>query len=733
MKTQCIVLIAFGFGLAAASNSEITVSPIEKVIELLDDLIQTVQSEAKEEATVYDEFACFCKDNTKKKSDLIEKGQTTIDEESATIAENTAGLAEKEDELADLIKQIDALTTEMAEARAQREKEAAEAAKVIADLEFACESLAKAIEALEASKPAELIEIKKVIRRSLALAEVLGMDMGPKRKRAINALLQVDQPEAPEGDYEFHSQGIIDILKDLDTKFNEDREEKITEEEKAKKAHEDLMEEKEEAKKTAEEGRDKAKEAIADHKAKIAEAKQSLTDAEAALKDDQLYLKDLTERCELKAREWDQRSTARADELTALQAALKVIKGGAQEVEAARALLLEKGGSVVTPAVETSKVISVHRPLNDMEDDLGDLNLAFLQKSQSPRSRVVTLLQKVRAGDASADATRLEQHKQQALSFLASEGKRLGSDMLIATAIKLGPDPFKKVKVLIQQLIERLLQEMAAEAGHKGFCDTELGKARTTRDFEHEKTQKLSADLEMLEVKKEQLEEAIKTLAAELEDLGVALDKTTKQRSDEKEENAMTVKDSEQGLAAIKEAIAILKEFYKNAAKNKVSLIQTAVSPIDEEGGVGEGGQSQGAYGGKQTAANGIISMLEVIKSDFERSIKQTSEADAEAHRAFIQFDRQSKGSISQKETAHKQSEADLKETKIKTVDAMQDLKDSQSILDDALKAYEELKPQCIDTGMSYEERVAAREKEIEALKKALCQLDPENVEPECA
>jgi len=304
--------------------------------------------------------------------------------------------------------------------------------------------------------------------------------------------------------------------------------------------------------------------------------------------------------------------------------------------------------------------------------------------------------------------------------------------MLIATAMKLGPDPFKKVKVLIQQLIERLLREMAAEAGHKGFCDTELGKATTTRDFEYAKTQQLSAELEMLLVKKEQLEEAIDTLGKELGELGDALGKSTKQRGEEKESNAMTVKDSEEGLAAIKEAITVLKEFYKNAAKNAVSLIQSAASPIDEEGGVGAGGQSQGAYQGKQTAGAGIIAMLEVIKSDFERSIKQTSEADAAAHREFIQFDRQSKGSISTKETALKQSHADLKETGIKIEDAMNDLTDSQKLLDDALKTYEELKPQCIDTGMSYEERVAAREKEIEALKKALCQLDPEDVEPEC-
>merc|ERR1719428_2717547 len=226
--------------------------------------------------------------------------------------------------------------TGMAEARAQREKEAAEAAKVIADLEFACESLAKAIEAMEASKPPELIEIKRVIRRSLALAEVLGLSMNPKRKRAINALLQVDQPEAPESDYEFHSQGIIDILKDLEVDFNADREEKIEEEDKAQKAHDKLMEEKEEAKKIAEDAKEAAEEAIAKHKKNIADAKKALLEAESALKDDQLYLKDLTERCELKATEFDQRTVARGDEMTALKSALEVIKG-ASDKEAARA------------------------------------------------------------------------------------------------------------------------------------------------------------------------------------------------------------------------------------------------------------------------------------------------------------------------------------------------------------------------------------------------------------
>ncbi len=53
----------------------------------------------------------------------------------------------------------------------------------------------------------------------------------------------------------------------------------------------------------------------------------------------------------------------------------------------------------------------------------------------------------------------------------------------------------------------------------------------------------------------------------------------------------------------------------------------------------------------------------------------------------------------------------------------MADLKEHMTLLDDSMKQLEALNPQCIDTGMSYAERVEKREQEIEALKKALDQL----------
>merc|ERR1719277_2560874 len=94
-------------------------------------------------------------------------------------------------------------------------------------------------------------------------------------------------------------------------------------------------------------------EEINDLKTAIAENRQSLVSSEAMLKDDQSYLKDLTMRCESRAKEWDQRSSLRAGELKALSEALTVLKDKVQGLDAevnTRALLLESRTSALSLA-----------------------------------------------------------------------------------------------------------------------------------------------------------------------------------------------------------------------------------------------------------------------------------------------------------------------------------------------------------------------------------------------
>jgi len=317
-----------------------------------------------------------------------------------------------------------------------------------------------------------------------------------------------------------------------------------------------------------------------------------------------------------------------------------------------------------------------------------------------------------------------ESKQNKAAQTLQQAGIRLKSEMLASVASKVAADPFKKIQKLIQELIERLLNEATQEATKKGFCDEELGKATHTRDEEFASTKKLTAEITQLEVKKESLGNLISTLTDDIKDLKDALEETTDNRADEKADNLAAISTAKDGVKAVAEAITILKVFYSKAAK--ASFVQA--SPVDEDTDFA----SKGSYKGNQSAGGGILGMLDVIKSDFERTVRKTTQDEEQALADFVIFDRTSKTDIKRKETSKELAEQDLKTTKSAIAMKTGDLTTSQDLLDDALKSVEKLKPMCIDTGMSYADRVEKREQEIAALKTALCQLDGEGVESEC-
>merc|ERR1719203_688386 len=325
-----------------------------------------------------------------------------------------------------------------------------------------------------------------------------------------------------------------------------------------------------------------------------------------------------------------------------------------------------------------------------------------------------------------SEALTLEVKQAHASAFLRKESARLHSTALSSIASHIEADPFGKVKGLIQRLIERLLKESTAEATKKGFCDEQLGKARKDRKYRLEETQDLNMEIKGLELKEDELEAEIQMLTDALGNLRDELNTTTTDRETEHEENVETVRKAKSGLAGVQEAITILKVFYKQAAKAKVFL---QASPLVEDT---SGPGFEGAYKGKQESSKAIIGMLEVIESDFDRTIRVTEAAEKAAHEAFVKLERALKADISGKEEKKALDEEDLITTRDSITARMTDLKTAQSLLDDALHVLEDLKPTCIDSGMSYADRVAKREEEIEALRHALCILDTEGVESEC-
>merc|ERR1719345_110024 len=83
-------------------------------------------------------------------------------------------------------------------------------------------------------------------------------------------------------------------------------------------------------------------------------------------------------------------------------------------------------------------------------------------------------------------------------SFLKDRAERTNSRVLALIAIKTSEDPFKKVTKMIRDMITKLMEEANEEAEHKGFCDTEMGTNKNTRDEKSEKADKLTAEIEGL-------------------------------------------------------------------------------------------------------------------------------------------------------------------------------------------------------------------------------------------
>lgn len=58
--------------------------------------------------------------------------------------------------------------------------------------------------------------------------------------------------------------------------------------------------------------------------------------------------------------------------------------------------------------------------------------------------------------------------------------------------------PFQKVVNMIEKMIFRLMDEQTNEDNHKNWCDKELSKTETSKDNKEDKIKELSAEIEKL-------------------------------------------------------------------------------------------------------------------------------------------------------------------------------------------------------------------------------------------
>jgi hypothetical protein len=723
-------------GAVATDSSD---SPVEKVIKMLETLQTETVVEGKAEAKTYDKFACFCKDMSEEKSEAVTEGSDRVAELEATIARLNSFRTEQEQTMAEANKALDDVAAMEKAGKDKRAKEHEQFKKEKADVEKLKEELKYAKMTLVAEGDAgrlndflqtgstALLQIKSFMEQAetnsqgpMTKEEIVAMAIAPLEKSAEESWQKIHMREAKEkNELTMVMQEVTDL----------------------RKKNEDIVKH--------------AQAKIAETSEELGTESRELTMTSATLADDQQFLKEATASCNNKAKGWDQRSKMRSEELTALTTALFILKGKVAEKVASgktvRLLALKKDAKKVQ---QPFKDVEEHR--KGSEDDTSFVQLTSRQMAQRVVHHWRTELPKLESLQSEEEKPPVEDamakmaaqmsteikeadtkrtafrsaapayhagdwHKLAVIKLLKARAKTLDSHTLMSLAAQVSGSPFDKITKLVQELIERLLQEAADEANHQGWCNKEVGEAKGQRNRKAKEVSTLNQELASSEETRDKLNEDLTTLRAEIADLEDALAKATKSRSDESAENAATISEAEEGAAAVGEALDVLSKFYKTAAKAELVEVVTVSSEVSAQ--MPDAGFDE-AHKGSQSASTGILGTMEVIKSDFERTVKVTDKAEKDAAKEFLEFETESKSSLAVKKNTKSAKETQLTETNVALADDMQSFTSAQALLDKAVQELLDLEPACFPKAEPYEQRVAKREQEIASLKEALCTLD---------
>jgi hypothetical protein len=279
-----------------------------------------------------------------------------------------------------------------------------------------------------------------------------------------------------------------------------------------------------------------------------------------------------------------------------------------------------------------------------------------------------------------------------------------------------GSDPFVKIKGLITDMIDKLMKEAQEAATHEAFCQEEMGKTKKAQDDKTMKLDKYTTRVDEGEAKIAELKEAIKTLETEVADIDKTQAEATAMRTKEHEEYSKASKDFRDSANAVAQAIEVLQSFYSGSSLIQMSSHTKALSKTRTKT---ENEDADGAKGNGD-AANVIIGVLEVAQEDFTNMLAEVQATEDEAAKAYDKLATENKISKASKQAESKGKTSELKSVANSVTMAKEDQSSTSQELDAVLAYLDKLKPECESKAMSYEEKKAAREAEIEGLKEAL-------------
>jgi len=248
-------------------------------------------------------------------------------------------------------------------------------------------------------------------------------------------------------------------------------------------------------------------------------------------------------------------------------------------------------------------------------------------------------------------------------------------------------DKFAKVKDMIRDMIVKLEAEQKKTADKIAYCNKEMAETKASEKEIKDQLDAVTTELDQMTSRSEKLTEDVAMLETALKDIQASQAEMDQLRREEKAVYTKQRADLEQGVEGVKLALQVLKEYYQKA--------------------------------GESGSATGIIEMLELVESDFSKSLAEIISIEESA---AATYESETKENAVEKATKTGDSKFKSKEI-VRLAESIPERKSDFTGIKDQYKAVMDylakLKGDCVVKAPSYAEKKAKRDAEIAGLKEA--------------
>lgn len=286
-----------------------------------------------------------------------------------------------------------------------------------------------------------------------------------------------------------------------------------------------------------------------------------------------------------------------------------------------------------------------------------------------------------------------KQHSE-ALTQLAA---RMSAAMHISATGK--GDQFDNVKNMIKSMIAKLDSEDKADSTAKDFCDKEMRKSNSSQADKSTELNKLTTKVDSAKSASATLKQEVSSITNQLAELAKSQAALDKMRAEEKANYDQALPQLENGIQGVQTAISVLRDYYSKTGAKKAS----------------------------SGSATGVVGLLEVVLSDFTKSLAELKVKEDDARKSYSKQTEQNKIEKATKGEDIKYKTKEAGELDVAVTQLLSDSVTVKTELDSVNEYLEKLKAQCIKKETPYDERQKRRQAEIEGLKNALTILSAQS------